>query len=312
MTQRLPPLGALRAFAAAGRHLSFQRAAAELAVTPTAISHQIRKLEDDIGVKLFRRLTRKLQLTEAGQTLLPEVAAAFDRLAGAVEHLRAKGDSGVLSISALQTLSFRWLAPRLPGFQALQPRIDVRLEASPRLVEFGREDVDVGIRHGFGNWPGLAETRLFEDRFTPLIAPSLLKRAMPLRRPEDVLRYPMLREDATNKDWEHWFVAVGVSPPANLRGPAFDSSEMAVKAALSGLGITVVNPDFFQEEIASGRLIQPFPTVATNGKSYFLVYPHAHAQRPKVAAFRDWLAAEAAAFVAARAERQPRRRKAAR
>ncbi|MGH7003818.1 MAG: LysR family transcriptional regulator, partial [Alphaproteobacteria bacterium] len=129
MAERLPPLSALRAFASAGRHLSFQRAAAELAVTPTAISHQIRRLEEDLGVALFRRLTRQLQLTEAGRALLPEVAGAFDKLAGAVERLKASGDGGALTISAITTLCFRWLAPRLPRFQSRHPRIEVRLEA---------------------------------------------------------------------------------------------------------------------------------------------------------------------------------------
>src|SRR5262249_8635115 len=140
MPQRLPPLSALRAFAAAGRHLSFQRAAAELAVTPTAISHQIKRLEEDLGLTLFRRLTRTLPLTEAGRALLPDVAGAFDKLGAAVERLKASGDGGTLTVSAIITLAYRWLAPRLPKFSARHPKIDVRLEASQRLVDFTRDE----------------------------------------------------------------------------------------------------------------------------------------------------------------------------
>jgi DNA-binding transcriptional LysR family regulator len=311
MSRRLPPLSALRAFAAAGRHLSFQRAAAELAVTPTAISHQIRRLEEDLGVPLFRRLTRKLQLTEAGRSLLPEVAAAFDKLAGAVERLKASGDGGTLTVSAIITLAYRWLAPRLPRFQARHPRIDVRLEASQRLVDFARDEVDVAIRHGNGPWPGLTAIKLFDDRFTPLISPKLLAKGPPLKRPQDVLHYTLLR-DSPYFEWETWFAAAGVNAPANARGPSFDSSQLAVQAADGGLGVALVHPDFFAEELDAGRLIQPFPIVADNGKAYHLVYPPASADRPKVAAFREWLLAEAEAFRAAMRRRYAKRRSAAR
>lgn len=312
MLRRLPPLSALRAFAAAGRHLSFQRAAAELAVTPTAISHQIKRLEEDLGAALFRRLTRQLQLTEAGRALLPEVAGAFDKLAGAVERLKAAGDGGTLTISALTTLAFRWLAPRLPKFQTLHPQIDVRLDASQRLVDFARDEVDVGIRHGNGHWPGLTAIKLIDDRFTPLISPKLVAKGPPLKAPEDLLRYKLLR-DSPYFEWEEWFEAAGVGAPPSARGHRFDSSQLAVQAADSGLGVALVHPDFFAEEIAAGRLIQPFPIIAENGKAYYLVYPPAYADRPKVAAFREWLLAEAAEFRAVMLKRpQAKRRSAAR
>lgn len=295
MAQRLPPLSALRAFASAGRHLSFQRAAAELAVTPTAISHQIKRLEEDLGTPLFRRMTRKLQLTEAGRTLLPEVAGAFDRLQSAVERLKASGDSGTLTVSALVTLAYRWLAPRLPKFQARYPKIDVRLEASQRLVDFARDDVDVGIRHGNGTWQGLTSIRLLDDRFTPLVSPKLLAGGPPLDKPQDLLNYRLLR-DSPYFEWETWFEAAGARAPVDWRGPSFDSSQLAVQAADAGLGVALVNPGFFADELASGRLVQPFPIVADNGKSYYLVYPTGSAERAKVAAFREWVLAEAAAF----------------
>jgi LysR family glycine cleavage system transcriptional activator len=309
MAERLPPLSALRAFASAGRHLSFQRAATELSVTPTAISHQIRRLEEDLGVTLFRRLTRSLQLTEAGQSLLPEVAGAFDKLAGAVERLKASGDGGVLTISSITTLCFRWLAPRLPRFQAVQPRIEVRLEASARMVDFAREEVDVVIRHGGGSWPGLTAHRLFDDRFTPLISPKLLAKGPPLRKPADVFAYPLLREVAPHTEWGHWFSAAGIKPPGDTRGSMFNSSQLAAQAAVGELGIALVDPDFFAEEIANGRLVQPFRIIASSGKANYLAYPTAYEERPKVAAFREWLLAEAAAF---RRESEPAQAKARR
>jgi LysR family transcriptional regulator, glycine cleavage system transcriptional activator len=312
MAQRLPPLSALRAFAAAGRHLSFQRAAAELSVTPTAISHQIKRLEEDLGVELFRRLTRKLQLTEAGRSLLPEVASAFDKLATAVERLKASGDSGTLTISALITLAYRWLAPRLPKFQARHPQIDVRLEASQRLVDFARDEIDVGIRHGNGHWTGLTAIKLFDDRFTPLISPKLLEKGPPLKTPEDLVGYRLLR-DSPYFEWEDWFTAAGATAPPEARGHRFDSSQLAVQAAEGGLGVALVHPDFFAEELDSGRLVQPFPIIAENGKAYYIVYPPAAADRPKVAAFREWLLAEAAEFREEMAKRvQAKRRSAAR
>jgi DNA-binding transcriptional LysR family regulator len=318
MPERLPPLSSLRAFASAGRHLSFQRAAAELAVTPTAISHQIRRLEEDLGVPLFRRMTRKLQLTEAGHRLLPEVAGAFDRLVSAVDRIKASGDGGALTISAITTLCFRWLAPRLPRFQARHPGIDVRLEASSRLTDFAREEVDVGIRHGQGAWPGLKSHKLFDDRFTLLVSPKLLASGPPIKRPEDALRYPLLREVAPHSEWEVWFSVTGVTPPANARGPTFNSSQLAGQAAEAGLGVALINPDFFIDELTSGRLVQPLPEIYETGKAYHLVYPSAHESRPKIVAFRDWLLEEAAAFkrsqwpAPAQVPAQPRRRIAAR
>lgn len=312
MSQRLPPLSALRAFASAGRYLSFQRAAAELAVTPTAISHQIRRLEEDLGVPLFRRMTRKLQLTEAGKSLLPEVAGAFDRLANAVERLKASDDSAVLTISAITTLCFRWLAPRLPRFQAQHPGIEVRLEAASRLTDFARDEVDVGIRHGQGSWPGLKSIKLFEDRFTLLVSPKLLAKGLPIKKPEDALRYTLLREVAPHSEWEVWFSILGITPPANARGPTFNSSQLAGHAAEAGLGIALINPDFFVDELMSGRLIQPLPEIYETGKAYHLVYPLAHDARPKIAAFRDWLLDEVAVFKKSQWTGQAKRRMAAR
>ncbi len=314
MAHRLPPLNALRAFAAAGRHLSFRKAAHELAVTPTAISHQIRNLEADLGVRLFRRMTRRLQLTEAGQRLLPELAGAFDRIAGAVERMRQGEAGGALTISSLSTFTYRWLAPRLQRFQAAHPQYEIKVEVSSRLVDFARDEIDVGIRHGYGPWPGVAAIPLIEDHFTPLIARRMLDAGPKLRKPEDLFHYALLRETGTEYgEWDIWFRAAGGVARRKAGSAVFDSSQLAVQAALSGLGVALVNPIFFESELASGELVQPFPLLATNGKSFFLAYAEGRGDHPKVAAFRDWLMSEIAAFKAARPRAQAvRRRRASR
>jgi LysR family transcriptional regulator, glycine cleavage system transcriptional activator len=298
---RLPPLGALRAFAAAGRHLSFQKAAAALAVTPTAISHQIKRLEDDLGVRLFRRLTRRLALTPAGQALLPDVAAAFDRLGGAVERLRAGAETGVLTVSSLPTLTYRWLTPRLHAFRAAHPHYTIRVEISERLTDFAREEeVDVAVRFGRGPWPGLASHFLFGETCTPLIAPALLERGPPLRKPADLLHYTLIREMGVDHDrWEVWLAAAGVKLPEGAAATILDTSQLAVQGALGGLGVAIVNPDFFRDEIETGRLLRPFALRVDMRSGYHLVYPEDRAERPKIAAFRDWMLAEAKSFVAA-------------
>ena len=171
-----------------------------------------------------------------------------------------------------------------------------------RLADFARDEVDVAIRHGSGTWPGLDAIKLLDDRFTPLLSPKLLDKGPPLRRPADLLGYTLLR-DIPYFEWDNWFKTAGVKPPDSTRGPRFDSSHLAVQAAEAGLGVALVNPEFFADEIEAGRLVQPFPIVGGNGKSYYLVYPSAAAVRPKIAAFRDWLLAEVAAF---RARRRPK------
>lgn len=303
----LPPLGALRAFAAAGRHLSFQKAAAELAVTPTAISHQIKRLEADLGLRLFKRLTRRLALTEAGQALLPDIAGAFDRLATAVERLKSDSESGVLTISSLPTLTYRWLTPRLHSFRAAHPGYTIRVEISERLTDFAREEeVDVAIRNGVGPWPGLVAHLLFDESYTPLVAPSLLERGRPIAKPIDLLHYTLIREHGPDYGmWEDWLAAAGVALPRGTPATILDTSQLAVQGALGGLGVAIVNPDLFRDEIESGRLVRPFALRVASPRRYFLVYPEGRGERPKVKAFRDWVLAEAKAFVAESAAVRP-------
>lgn len=290
---KLPPLNSLRAFEAAGRHLSFTKAGDELAVTPTAISHQIRLLEETLGVKLFRRLPRQLLLTDQGQMLLAEAKDAFQRLAHAVERVAAGGLSGPLTVSSTQTFAWSWLVPRLYKFQAAYPEIDLRLEASQRAVDFHREGVDAAIRYGRGNWPGLHAVQLFEEVLTPLLSRKLLESGPPLDEPRDLLRYPLLHDSPFNaEDWRAWFALAGVTGLDHRSGGAFDSSQMAVQAALTGAGVALVMPQFFRADLESGRLVQPFPLTLKCGKAHYFACPEQSAGLGKIAAFRDWLLKE--------------------
>jgi DNA-binding transcriptional LysR family regulator len=290
MPRPLPPLNSLRAFEAAARHLSFTRAAEELNVTQAAVSHQVKALEERIGVKLFRRLTRGLLLTEDGHALLPDLREAFDRLAQAVDRVGRQGGQGTLNISLLTTFALGWLVPRLPRFQAAHPSIDVRLTTTARLIDFAVEDVDVAVRYGTGGWPGLRCDKIMDDVITPLCNARLAER---LRKPEDIFNVPLLHEQYEH-DWRTWFRAAGLSVGQLKKGPIFDSTRVAVEAAIAGIGVACGAPSLFSAELASGQLHQPFDLVVPNGKAYWLVSPEATAERPKIKALREWMLAEAA------------------
>lgn len=305
MPRPLPPLNALRAFEAAARHLSFTRAADELRVTQAAVSHQVKALEARLGVKLFRRLPRGLLLTEEGHSLLPDLRDGFDRLAQAVERV-ARGGHGALTISLLTTFAVGWLVPRLPQFQAMHPTIDVRLTTTGRLIDFAVEDVDVAIRYGVGGWRDLRLDKLFDDVLTPLCGPRFKGK---LRRPEDILSVPLLHEHDGPYDWPVWFRTMNLPLEKAKKGPGFDSTRVAVHAAMAGAGVAIGAPFLFSDELASGTLSQPFPDVVPNGKAYWLVSPEATADRPKIKAFREWILAEVAAFTPLQASaRQSSRR----
>jgi DNA-binding transcriptional LysR family regulator len=286
--QPLPPLNALRAFESAARHLSFTRAADELHVTQAAISHQVKGLEERLGVKLFRRLPRQLLLTDEGQALLPDLRDAFNRLAHAVERISARSAAGTLTVSSMTTILMTWLVPRLPRFQEAHPEIDVRLMTTQRLVDFTREDIDVAIRFGTGKWPGVKSERMFGEVLTPLCGRRFVDEC---KSPADLHKLPLIR--STEEDeWPIWFAAAGVATTEVRRGPIFDSTKIAVQAAIDGLGIVMGPPTLFADDIAAGRLFQPFALAVETGKSYWFVVPENSAGRPKVKAFRDWIFSE--------------------
>lgn len=293
MSRRLPPLNALRAFEAAARHLSFSRAADELNVTHAAVSHQIKALEEHFGVKLFRRLTRAVRLTDAGQALLPVLRDAFDAIAETAERLRARDESGTLTVATTPAFATRWLVPRLGRFYAAQPDIDVRLSPSMELVDFARDDVDIAVRFGRGDWPGVVAELLMCLDMYPVCSPDLCDRAHPLREPGD-LRHVTLLHDDLREDWQRWLVAAGVAGLDLSRGPTFSETTALLQAAVAGLGVAVGHSALVADDLAAGRLVRPFDITVATDVGFYVVCPGATAARPKVKAFRDWLFAESA------------------
>jgi LysR family glycine cleavage system transcriptional activator len=289
----LPPLNGLRAFEAAARHLSFARAAAELHVTPAAVSHQVKALEARLGVALFRRRNREVLLTDMGQALLPGVRDGFDRLAAAVQRVQNREAAGALQVSVLPSLAARWLVPRLSRFHARHPEIDLRLSATQNLVDFTREEFDAAIRHGRGDWPGLRADLLLRDEFFPVCSPLLRDGATPLRTPDDLRRHILLH-DSAREDWRLWLTAAGVEGIDLKRGPSFNDGSLLVQAVVAGQGVAVGRRALVAGELAAGRLIRPFEFVLPVDRAYYFVCPVGSADRPKIKALRAWLLAEAA------------------
>jgi len=289
---KLPPLAAVRAFEAAARHESFTKAAAELGMTQAAVSYQVKLLEDRVGAPLFLREARRVVLSEAGKRLAPPISEAFQRLHAAFAAMRETADS-VLAVTAVHTFATNWLVPRMGAFQVAHPDIAVRLDVSSRNVDFTREEFDVGIRGGRGIWPGLKAHAVLPIRFTPLCSPDLLARYGPLESPADLARVPRLF--AHDEWWEHWFKAAGIpEPPVVVPSTlAVEVQSMLGTAAAAGQGVAMLMPAFFAADIAAGRLAQPFELLATDGDSYWLVYPQEREKSPKIRAFRDWILAEA-------------------
>ncbi len=292
MPRRLPPLNALRAFEAAGRHLSFTRAAGELNVTQAAISHQVKGLEERLGLKLFHRRNRALVLSEAGQLYLPPLTGAFDGLAAATDRLLARDSAGTLAVSVLSSFAATWLVPRLKRFRQIQPEIDVRLSASDHLVDFAREDVDLAIRYGRGGWPGLRAQRFLTEDVFPVCSPKLLEGPHPLRRPADLRHHTLLHDDM-RESWRMWLMAAGVDGIDSERGPGFSDSSMVIRAAVDAQGVALGRSALAADELAAGRLVKPFEISLRTDYAYYIVCPEATADRPKVRAFQDWLLSEA-------------------
>ena len=291
MNTPLPSLNALKVFEAAGRHLSFTKAAAELYVTQAAVSHQIKQLEDQLGVTLFRRLNRALLLTEAGQTYLTEIREALDAIRRATARLQERDASGVLTVSSLPSFAARWLVPRLGLFRQARPDIEVRVAPSDQLTDFARENVDVGIRYGRGRYPGLVTHWIMTEDIFPVCSPQLLKGKKALRRPQDLRHHHLLHDDL-NVDWRTWLLAAGVKGVDPDHGTFFTDSSMLVQAAVAGQGVALARGALAADDLAAGRLVRPFELRLPSGFAYYLVYPEADAERAKVVAFRDWLLAE--------------------
>jgi len=293
MTRRLPPLNALRAFEAAARHESFTRAADELLVTQGAISRHVKNLEERVGRMLFHRGPQGLTLTEAGAAYLPAVRESFDRLAIATEALRRPDTSRVLTVSVSPNFASKWLVHRLGDFTRAHPDIDLRIAAQTEDVDLvATPDVDVGVRHGEGEWPDLHVARLIGEEVYPVLSPALLAAGPPLQVPDDLRHYTLLR-DLSSNDWPAWLGSAGASVVDGTRGPFFNFTSMALDAAVTGQGVALARRALATHDLLTGRLVRPFAHTLTSKRGYFVVCLPGRAEEPRIVRFRDWLFAEA-------------------
>ena len=302
MTRRLPSLNALRAFEAAARHLSFTKAAEELHVTQAAISHQVKTLEEQLALPLFRRLNRRLLLTDAGQTYVSSLTEAFDGIAEATERATAQRGGGSLRISTLPSMAAKWLLPRLSRFRARHPEIDVFVSASHGLADFRRDDLHLAIRYGKGNYPGLEAVHLMDDEIFVVCSPQLMASGPPLSNPADLRRHTLLHDisvEADRRDWRVWLERAGETGVDPERGPGFSDSNLILEAVMAGEGVALTRRSLAAGDLAAGRLVIPFGPIRPASNRYYIAYPRANAEIPKVRRFTDWLHEEVAADRAA-------------
>ena len=310
MIYRLPPLNALRVFEAAARHLSFKEAAAELHITQAAVSHQVKSLEEYLGVQLFKRGARGVQLTEAARACLPRLREGFDALAAAVEMIRERGDEAELVITAPPVFTARWLMPRLADFSRREPKIELRVFGSSKMVDAGAlqmgslggdldlrtESSEVQIHLGAGHYPGHRADRLFSVRMAVVASPALEPK---LATPADLAQHTLLHDDAMDivaggDAWRKWLEEAGVAQKVDAdHGPRFSTNMLSLEAASQNLGVALALRPLVDADIASGRLCAPFDAEVKPQAAYYLVCPEVIADRPAVAAFRKWLLEQA-------------------
>ncbi|HZP76123.1 MAG TPA: transcriptional regulator GcvA [Pseudolabrys sp.] len=292
MARRLPSLNGLKAFEAAARSESFTRAAAELNVTQGAVSHQVKALEDTLGLKLFRRERQRLFLTAAGRDYLSVIRDALDRIAAGTERLVQRQESGALTVSTSPDFAAKWLVNRLGSFAEKHPGVDLRVSAATHYADFARDDVDIAIRHGDGHWPELDVQRLYAERLFPVCSPKLVAGGNRITKAADLLKFPLLRlEDARN--WTRLFEAAGVKAAVGP-GPVLNRASMLIDAAIDGQGIALARTALAAWDLIHGRLIRPVEVSLKVANTYWIVCPKAASSIPKIAAFRAWILAEAA------------------
>ena len=288
-TFRLPPMQALRAFEAAAREKSLSRAADALNVTHGAISHQIKALEDDLGVALVERAGRGIRLTDDGERFATRVRAAFAELSSGVQDIAHRANPRRLRVSCTPSFGARWLLPRIGRFVAANPDIDLDIGATNTLVDFNRDDVDVALRQGFGHWPGVTAEHLTDDAFFPVCSPQIAN-GHPPRRPEDLANYTLLRAD--DEYWKPWFEAVGLDWPEPERGTIFNDSSHLLQAAADGQGVALARRTLIGKDLRNGVLLRPFDVEVPAPRRFYLVYPPRMKGSPKLDAFRRWLVDE--------------------
>lgn len=293
LRRSLPPLNALRSFEAAARHQSFTRAADELCVTQGAVSHQVKALESELGLRLFNRERQGLTVTEAGRDYLAVLRDAFDRIALGTERLLQRQNAGVITVSTSPDFAAKWLVSRLGRFAQAHPGIELKVSATMHHIDFAREDVDLAIRHGTGDWAWLDAVNLCFEELFPVCSPALLLGRRGLRVPDDVLQFPLLHLD-DRRAWSRWLEAAGASGGGLLHGPIFNHASMLIDAAIEGQGIALARTTLAAADLINCRLVRLFRIALVLKKTYWIVCPQATSSMPKIAMFREWLLAEAA------------------
>ena len=298
MTRRLTHLNGMRAFEAAARHMSFAKAAEELGVTPAAVSQQIKTLEAYLGIALFKRTPRALFLTPAAEAILPQAREGFDLIAAALSRARSEKTRKHLAVSTTPSFAAKWLMPRLEGFIARNPGIEIRLDATTRLVDFEREDVDIAVRYGNGRWAGAIEAQLLmREEVFPVCSPSLVGGRKPLRAVADLRNHPLIHDDSLPGSdaflgWVAWLEAMGAPGVDASHGLHVNASMFAIQAALEGKGIALARSALVADDVASGRLCRPFKEALPLRSAYYVVHRKRQAKDGNVAHFRRWLLAE--------------------
>ena len=288
MSQKLPPLSALRVFRSAAHSLSFTLTAEELFVTQAAVSHQIKSLEEWLGIALFIRGNRKLILSDAGQRLLPYVDQMFHLLDQGLQELKTDNKGLTLTVTVLPSFASRWLVPRLGLFLKSHPEVDFRLAPSRGLTNFQTEDMDLAIRYGSGNYPGLISIHLMDEDIFPVCSPRIMDGPYPLNEPDD-LKHHVLLHDEGHGDWRKWLLVANAKSVDASKGPVFTDSAMAVQSAIEADGIALARSELVKADLSRGRLVKPFDIYQPTGFSYYVVYPADRIPNPAMQAFIKWL-----------------------
>jgi LysR family glycine cleavage system transcriptional activator len=301
MIELFPGLRSLRAFSAAARLLSFSKAAAELGVTPAAISHQIKEIEDQLRVSLFIRNSRTMSLTREGEILATAAQESLETLSRAIKRVKRLENRNQIKVSASASIAAKWLVPRLDHFLEIAPSADVRLDVNNALVDFDREDVDIAVRFGEGKYPGMDATLLFQDIVFPVCSPSLITGETPLNHPRDLLKHKLIHLDYDTPsgspwpNWKMWMSAAGIKDFDERAGLHFRQTSLTVQAAIDGMGVALGDSNLVADDLAAGRLVKPFDLALSTPKqfAYYIITPRGVPPNPLVALFRDWCLKEA-------------------
>ncbi len=297
MSQRLPPIAALRALEATSRHLSFTRAAEELFISQSAVSHQIRHIEEIWGFKLFERRSRRLIITKEGQLIVPIVREFLDNIHRTLNEITNTESRSSIRVSLVQSLAVKWLVPRLGKFNELYPDISVWISTTDELVNFSTDEVDIAIRLGDGHWSDLHVDPMLQEYVFPVCSPNFLRRFTPPEHPADLIRYPLLYRHSFDicPRWRDWFRDAGITIKSLPRGSRFADTAMCVQAAIDNQGVALARSAHVEKDLESGRLVKLFDVYSESTVSYYLVCPQKVVSQPRIAVFRKWLLQEAAA-----------------